>query len=168
LRTNRYFMLNILKFPMREQKYDFDCSVAVAWSYLKHFKINVEYNILLKTSKVCPVDGLHPQKLVNLFKKFGLDTKLEERKTIRFLKSQINKGIPVIVLLQHRKEYRKSWQDTWMYGHYGVVFGFDDNRVFIYNPSMGGTKILTYDQLSCRWHDDWNGGLFIKTVIYIV
>ena len=54
---------------MREQKYDFDCSVAAGWSFLKYRKIKVDYNTLLKASKVCPVDGLHPQKLVNLIKK---------------------------------------------------------------------------------------------------
>jgi len=160
-------MLKVLDLPMREQKYDFDCSVAAAWSLLKYYKIKVEYNTILKASKVCPVDGLSPIKLVNLLKKFGLDVELQEHKNIRFIKGQINKGNPVIILLQHRKEYNKSWEDTWIYGHYGVMFGFDNDndRVFIYNPSIGGTKILTYEQLNCRWHDEWNGGTFIKTVI---
>jgi ABC-type bacteriocin/lantibiotic exporter with double-glycine peptidase domain len=162
-------MLKVLDLPMREQKYDFDCSVAAGWSLLKYNKIKVEYNTLLKASKVCPVDGLSPIKLVNLLKKFGLNVELQEHKNIRFLKGQINKGNPTIILLQHRKEYNKSWEDTWIYGHYGVMFGFDNDndKVFIYNPSMGGTKILTYEQLNSRWHDEWNGGTFIKTVIII-
>ena len=161
-------MLKVLELPMREQRYDFDCSVAVGWSFLRYCKIKVDYSILLKASKVCPVDGLHPQKLVNLIRKFGLDVSLKEHTNIRFLKSQINASKPVIILLQHRKEYRKTWKNTWIYGHYGVVFGYDDDKIFIYNPSIGGVKILTYEQLNNRWHDDWNGGEFIKTAIVFI
>ena len=167
LRTNSDCMLKVLEFPMREQKYDFDCSVAAGWSLLKYCKIKVDYNTILKASKVCPVDGLSPIKLVNLLKKFGLNVSLKERTNIRFLKGQIKADKPIILLLQHRKEYRKSWKNTWIYGHYAVLFGYDEKRLFLYNPSIGGIKVLTYDQLNNRWHDDWNGGEFIKTAIVI-
>jgi len=158
-------MVKILKLPMREQRYDFDCSVAAAWSLLKYYKIKVDYNTLLKASKVCPVNGLQPLKLVNLLKKFGLETNLIEHKTIRFLKSQINKDKPVVILGQSRKEYNKSWNNTWTHGHYGIVFGYDDNRIFLYDPSIGGVRTLTYDQLNMRWHDEWKNNRFIKSVI---
>lgn len=158
-------MHKILHFPMREQKYDFDCSVAAAWSYLKYSKIKVDYNTLLKASKVCPVDGLRPEKVINLLKKFGLETILVEHKNIRFIKKQILNDNPVIVLLQGRKEYKKSWKNSWIHGHYSIVFGFDDRRVFIYDPYIGGVKTFTFDQFNSRWHDEWNGGKFIKMVI---
>lgn len=150
---------------MREQRYDFDCSVAVGWSLLKYYKIKVDYNELLKASKVCPVDGLRPQKLVSLLHKFGLSAKIVEHKTIKYLKTQINNGHPVIVLVQHRKEYKKSWRNTNIYGHYQIVFGYNNKKLLLYDPSIGGTKILTYDQLNARWHDGWNGEKFVKAVI---
>lgn len=159
--------LKILQLPMREQKYDFDCSVAIAWSLLKYHKIKVDYNTLLKTSKVSPVDGLQPLKFVNLLKKFGLDANLDHHKTIRYLKTQIKKNNPVIVLIQSRKEYNKSWSNTWMYGHWGLVFGYDTHRIFMYDPSIGGVRAYTYDQFNTRWHDEWKSTKFIKSVISI-
>jgi len=153
---------------MRGQWYDFDCGVTVAWSMLKYSKIKVTYENVLQTSKVCPVNGLKPSKLINLLEKFGLTAVCENNKNIRFLKSQINANKPVIVLIQSRKEYRKSWSNTWAHGHYVVVIGFDKNRLFIYDPQMGGSvKILTHKQFYGRWHDYLNNIDYIRTVIYI-
>ncbi len=153
---------------MKGQWYDFDCGVTIAYSILKYFNIKVTYEIVLKASKVCPVDGLKPQKLINLLTKFGLNVQMENHKNIRFLKTQINTNKPVIVLIQARKEYKKSWSNTWIHGHYVVVIGYDTNRVFIYNPSMGGSiKIFTHEQFYNRWHDYLNNIDYICTVIYI-
>ncbi len=150
---------------MREQKYDFDCSVAVAWSILKYYKVKVDYNALLKASKVCPVDGMQPIKLINLLKKYGIDFELHENKNIRFIKNQIKNEIPVIVIMQARKEYNKTWKNTWIYGHYMVVIGYDENWLFIYDPSIGGMKQLSHDQFYARWHDYDNKRDYIKSVI---
>lgn len=159
-------MTNVLKFPMKGQWYDFDCGVTVAWSILKYYKVNVTYETVLKASKVCPVDGLKPTKLINLLAKFGLSVQIESNKNIRFLKSQINIKKPIIVLIQSRKEYKKSWSNTWIHGHYVVVIGYDKNRLFIYDPSMGGNiKILTHKQFYSRWYDCDNTKEYIKTVI---
>jgi len=161
-------MLKVLKFPTKGQWYDFDCGVTVAWSVLKYLKIKVSYETILKASKVCPVDGLKPQKLISLLGKFGVEAVCEQNKNIRFLKGQINRDKPVIVLVQARKEYKKSWSNSWEHGHYVVVIGFDDDRVFIYDPSMGGSiKVLTHKQFYARWHDYSNNNNYIRTVIYI-
>jgi ABC-type bacteriocin/lantibiotic exporter with double-glycine peptidase domain len=161
-------MSKVLKLPMREQKYDFDCSISAAWSYLKYHKINVDYNELLEASKISPVNGLHPQKLVTLLKKFGLNTILLEHQNIRFLKKQINLEIPVIILMQYRKEYKKSWKNSWNYGHYGIIFGCNDRTCLMYDPWNGEAKKFTYVQLNNRWHDKRDDdNIFIKTVITI-
>lgn len=161
-------MVKMLKLSMTRQRYDFDCGVAIAYSLLKYLKIKVSYDAILKASKVCPVDGLKPTKLINLLAKFGLNLKIENDKNIRFLKSQINRNKPIIVLIQARKEYRKSWSNTWIHGHYVIVVGYDTNRIFIYDPSMGGSiKIFTHEQFYSRWHDFSKNNYYIRTVIYI-
>lgn len=161
-------MAKMLKLPIKGQWYDFDCGVRVAWSILKYYKIQVTYETLLKTSKVCPVDGLKPPKLVNLLEKYDLNVICENNKNIRFLKKQITNNNPVIVLIQSRKEYKKSWSDSWIHGHYVVVMGFDDTRLFIYDPQMGGTiKIFTHENFYNRWHDYLNNIDYIRTVIYV-
>jgi ABC-type bacteriocin/lantibiotic exporter with double-glycine peptidase domain len=157
-------MAKVLKLPMRGQWYDFDCGVTVAWSLFKYFKIKVSYEEVLKASKVCPVDGLKPQKLINLLTKFGLDSSIETNKNISFLKKQINADKPVIILIQAKKEYKKSWSNTWIHGHYVIVIGYDTNRIFVYDPSMGGSvKIYTHKQFYSRWHDV----NFIKAAIVV-
>ena len=161
-------MAKILKLPMKGQWYDFDCGVAVAWSILKYLKIKVTYESVLKASKVCPVDGLKPVKLISLLEKFGVSAVCEQNKNIRFLKSQINADKPVIIPIQAKKEYRKSWSNSWVNGHYVVVVGFDVNQVFIYDPSVGGSiKSLTHKQFYARWHDYSNKNDYIRTVIHI-
>jgi ABC-type bacteriocin/lantibiotic exporter with double-glycine peptidase domain len=161
-------MAKVLKLPMKGQWYDFDCGVAIAWSLLKYSKIKVTYEDVLQTSKVCPVNGLKPSKLMTLLGKYGLSAVCENNKNIRFLKNQINANKPVIVLIQARKEYNKSWSNTWIHGHYVIVIGYDTNRVFIYDPQMGGSiKILTHKQFYGRWHDYLNNIDYIRTVIYI-
>jgi ABC-type bacteriocin/lantibiotic exporter with double-glycine peptidase domain len=161
-------MSKVLKFPAKGQWYDFDCGVTVAWAILKYSKIKTTYESVLKASKVCPVDGLKPSKLITLLTKFGLDVQLESNKNIRFIKSQINADKPVIVLIQARKEYKKPWSNSWIHGHYVIVIGFDKNRLFIYDPQMGGSiKVLTHKQFYARWHDYSNNNDYIRTVIYI-
>jgi ABC-type bacteriocin/lantibiotic exporter with double-glycine peptidase domain len=161
-------MAKVLKLSTKGQWYDFDCGVAVAWCILKYRKIKVTYEAILKASKVCPVDGLKPQKIINLLWKFGLNAKIESLKNIAFLKKQINVGNPVIVLVQAKKEYKKSWSNTWEHGHYVIVIGYDTNRLFVYDPSMGGSvKIFTHKQFYSRWHDYLHNTDYVRTVIYI-
>jgi len=153
---------------MKGQWYDFDCGVNVAWSVLKYSKIKVTYENVLQTSKVCPVNGLKPSKLMTLLGKYGLTAVCENNKNIRFLKSQINANKPVIVLIQSRKEYKKRWSNSWIHGHYVVVIGCGTNRIFVYDPQMGGNiKIFTHKQFYNRWHDYHNNIDYIRTVIYV-
>ena len=161
-------MAKVLKVPIKGQWYDFDCGVTITYSILRYLKIKITYEDVLKASKVCPVNGIKPNKLIHLFKKFGINTVCENNKNIRFLIKQINENKPVIVLIQCRKEYRKSWSNTWVHGHYVAVIGYDKNRVFIYDPSMGGSiKTYTHKQFYNRWHDSSNNNDYIRTVIYI-
>jgi len=161
-------MAKVLKVPIKGQWYDFDCGVTITYSLLKYFKVKVTYEDVLKASKVCPVNGIKPNRLINLFKKFGLDAVCESNKNIRFLIKQINADNPLIVLIQARKEYKKSWSNSWIHGHYVAVIGYDKNRVFIYDPSMGGSiKTYTHKQFYNRWHDSSNNNEYIRTVIYI-
>lgn len=160
-------MAKVLKLSTKGQWYDFDCGVTVAWSYLKYHKIKVDYQTVLKISKVCPVDGLKPLKIINLLKKFGLNAKIESEKNIAFLKKLIKADNPIIVLIQSRKEYNKSWSNTWKHGHYVIVIGYDTNKLFVYDPSMGGSiKIFTHKQFYSRWHDYSHNNDYIRTVIY--
>ena len=161
-------MLKILKFPTKGQLYDFDCGVAVAWSMVKYSKINISYKSALKASKVSPVDGLKPPNLIKFLKSFGLSAVCENNKNIRFLKKQINADKPVIVLIQYRKGYKKSWLNTWTQGHYVVIIGYDKNRIIISDPSMGGSvKMLTHKEFYECWHDYLENNDYIRTVIYI-
>jgi ABC-type bacteriocin/lantibiotic exporter with double-glycine peptidase domain len=160
--------LKVLSLPMGKQKYDFDCGVAVAWSILRYKKIKVNYESVLQISKVCPVNGLKPTKLINLLEKYGLTAVCENNKNIRFLKKQISANNPVIVLIQLRKEYKKSWSNTWIHGHYIIVIGFGTNRLVVFDPSWGGSiKIFTHNQFYNRWHDENNGNIFPQSTIYL-
>ena len=157
----------ILKFPMKEQKYNYDCGVAAAWSVLRYFGERPNYIQLLNGSGVDLENGLPPYMLVELLKYFGLDAELEEFRSIRFIKNEIFHEKPVITLFQMRKGYGRAWNKTWDYGHYIVVVGYDRNRLFIYDPWIGGMRVLTNEMFRARWHDTSEGIKYIKPCITI-
>jgi predicted double-glycine peptidase len=82
--------------------------------------------------------------------------------TIRDLKLCLEAGCPVIVALQAwhgdvadpALDYSIEWDD----GHYVVVCGMDDERVFFMDPStLGNYTFLPINAFESRWHD-WEWG----------
>jgi len=48
------------------------------------------------------------------------------------------------------KDYTEEWED----GHYGIAVGYDQNSLYIEDPSLLGTVgFLTHDEFLARWHD---------------
>ncbi len=161
-------MGKILKFPMKEQLHNFDCGVAVAWATLRYYGEKPHYLNLIKGSGVCPVDGLNPYMLMDLLRHYGLYPNLEENKSIRYIKNEIMNDRPVITVVQMRKEYNRPWSKTWSYGHYVTVIGFDNTKLFLYDPWIGGIRSYKNEMFYNRWHDcSPEGDKYIKTCITI-
>lgn len=76
------------------------------------------------------------------------------------LTSYISKGYPVIVDFQawpdtpHYAPPPGGWANDTDDGHYNVVIGFDDERLFFMDPStLGHYTYIPKEEFLVRWHD---------------
>lgn len=63
----------------------------------------------------------------------GLNAEHHFNMTMNDLEIFVNRGVPVIVLIQawrEEKDFDKKWIDLWDDGHYVVVIGVDEKYVY--------------------------------------
>jgi predicted double-glycine peptidase len=102
-----------------------------------------------------PEQGTHPQRIAEEARAFGLDAEVRTGLTLDDLARELARGSVVILDLQ-------AWPSTppahaateWEDGHYVVLVGIDDARVYAMDPSVRtGYAYLARDDLLRRWHD---------------
>ncbi|MBI4871983.1 MAG: C39 family peptidase [Candidatus Riflebacteria bacterium] len=100
-------------------------------------------------------EGTHPKAIVKGLRKLELGAQMREGMTLAELRHHLDAGRLVILDFQAwgepaGKDYSKEWED----GHYGVAVGYNDDVVFIEDPSMhGSVGYLSNGELEKRWHD---------------
>ena len=148
------FMGLINEFPVKQQMNAHDCSVCVMWCVLKYYGIKIHYKKLY--AFVAPPtqndEGLSGEEIVEFLNKFKIKT-VSEKSNISSLKAYTDNGHPVIVSIQHRKEYNKEWRYTRKYGHYVVVLQVTKTSVRYMDPNYGKIQTLNIKDFKERWHD---------------
>jgi predicted double-glycine peptidase len=89
--------------------------------------------------------------------KQGLNAEHHFNMTMNDLELFVNRGTPVIVLIQAwrgEEDMDKEWADLWDDGHYVVVIGVDEKYVYFEEPSiLGGIGYIPKAEFMDRWHD---------------
>ena len=152
------------KFPIRQQKYNYDCANSVFWTILYYFDKKVNYNTTKTLLKTDPIEGTQIHNLEKTLKKFRINF-IAENSTIPKLRKYIFNNCPSIVLIQHRKETNKEWSKTWKNGHYIVILGFYKNKVVFMDPYYGKLRNLTIRDFLKRWHDKSEDKIYKKYAI---
>jgi predicted double-glycine peptidase len=71
------------------------------------------------------------------------------------LRDFIDKGEPVIVLIQAWAESPVDYSRDWEDGHYVVAIGYDRDNVYFMDPStLGNYTYLPNREFFDRWHDE--------------
>ena len=63
--------------------------------------------------------------MVTSAESLGLEAEWRDNLTLADLEPSLDNGVPVIIDGQRYKEPGKTWEDTWLTGHYMIVIGID-------------------------------------------
>lgn len=153
--------MKMLEFPELRQRYNYDCGAKAAQAVLAYYGIDVHENLIMKAARTkksgTPMSGVERALL-----KYGIRCRIAKL-TVQQIKKYIDKGYPVILLLQAwTKKKRVNWEKNWNDGHYAVAIGYDDNKIYFEDPYSVARTYLTYDELDERWHDIIGGRKYLN------
>ena len=99
--------------------------------------------------------GARVRSIVAVARRFGLQADARTGLSLKDLDREVASGAVVIVALQAwATEQVADWRADWEDGHYVVIVGLSDDRVYVMDPSVRtGYAYLTRDQFLARWHD---------------
>ncbi len=102
--------------------------------------------------------GTKIENILRVLRRHGLKAEAKVM-TLKELKWYMNKGIPVILLLQAWPSRTGiDWHSEWRYSHYVVAIGYDSNNIYFADPYAIHRDFLTFNELIKRWHGLNPGG----------
>ncbi len=145
-------MINI---PGGIQAFDFDCGVKALQLVMAYYGVEVREDVLIDELK-SDNNGTSIENMIGVAKKYGFEVIAQRGVSLETVKQYIEKGIPVIVLLQawaERYMTLEDWKTDYDDGHYAIVIGYKDNIVVFEDPSSFRRTWLTEEEYLARWHD---------------
>jgi predicted double-glycine peptidase len=146
----------LLPVPLISQATPWTCGPASLMAALIYFGVFDEPESRLDADlRATPEQGVDPQGLAREARAFGLQAEIRTGLTLRALADELGRGALVIVALQAWPSRPTADPATgWENGHYVVVVGLDDTRVYAMDPSVRtGYAFLARDAFVRRWHD---------------
>lgn len=145
---------NLIRVPMTRQATDYTCGVAALQSVFMFFGDEILESVLSKNLKADPKEGTAYQQIVRVAKSKGYTVEVFKNMTLESLKSLIDKGKPVIVLIQAWPERKVNYETDWEDGHYVVAIGHDKENIYFMDPStLGNYTFIPIKEFLTRWHD---------------
>jgi predicted double-glycine peptidase len=145
---------NLIKIPMTRQATDYTCGVAALQSVLMYFGDEFMESELAKALKSNTKIGTAYEEMVRFSESKGYNVQVFKNMKIEDLKTWIDAGKPVIVLLQAWAERKIDYATAWDDGHYAVAVGYDDNNIYFMDPStLGNYTFVPTKEFLVRWHD---------------
>ena len=141
--------------PRGQQAHNYDCGAKALQLVMAYYGSEMAYKKLLKIAKRYKTYGLPIEEMVNLAKRNGFKVMSETNYSLAKIKKHVERGEPVIVLLQAwsgKDLDEKEWSDTDECGHYSIVIGFGDGKIYFNDPMSFRTAWLTEEEFENRWH----------------
>lgn len=152
-----------------EQTSVYDCGAAAVRSiYASLTGVVLDDKSLKDKLEVDKVHGTSTEEIKKFFEEKGLAVFEAENQTVEDIKRELNKGKLCLVVYQAwgtEKEYHELES-----GHYSVIFGVDDEDVYLLDPSIHkddglglGRRKLSLERFLANWRDkdDW-GRLYTR------
>jgi ABC-type bacteriocin/lantibiotic exporter with double-glycine peptidase domain len=153
---------NLIRVPSVKQRTDFSCGNAATLAVLRYWRwdrfANVDEAALYAPLETSHAKGTEPQPITSFLNAAGGIT-AEYRHgdvTVGDLERAVDLLEPPIVDLQAWRDDDTPWRDVWDAGHYLVMVGYDDERLFFMDPctmTPGAYAYLPRAELADRWHD---------------
>jgi predicted double-glycine peptidase len=152
---------NLVQVPVVTQREDFSCGPAAALALLRYWRpdafATVEESALYAPLETTDARGTEPEPIAELFRTIGLEAHYRYGNvTVADLERAVDAGEPPIVDLQAWTDHPIPYRETWDAGHYVVMVGYDDERLYFADPSTmtpHGYVFLPRVELEERWHD---------------
>jgi predicted double-glycine peptidase len=153
---------NLVQVPVVTQRRDFSCGPAAMLSVLRYWRPDaygaVDESDLYASLETTKERGTEPEPMEALLRKSGLEARYRFGDvTVHDLELAIDAGEPPIVDLQAWTDHEDvPYRGTWDAGHYVVMVGYDDERLFFADPSTmtpHGYVFLPRPEFDDRWHD---------------
>ncbi len=152
---------NLVQVPVVTQRSDFSCGPAATLALLRYWRPDafaaVEESALYAPLETTDARGTEPEPIAELFRTNGLEAHYRHGNvTVADLERAVDAGEPPIVDLQAWTDHPIPYRETWDAGHYVVMVGYDDERLFFADPSTmtpHGYAFLPRVELEERWHD---------------
>jgi len=151
---------NLIRIPLTRQSSDYTCGVAVMQSILYFHDVQDDYSedTLVKELKADPVNGTSYRAMADFARSKGYLVDVRTGMTLDDIRDFIDKGGPVIVLIQAWAESGVDYSRDWEDGHYAAAIGYDRDSVYFMDPStMGNYTYLPNQEFLDRWHDEDKG-----------
>jgi len=143
--------------PDTRQSADYSCGAAALQAVLDYWGMDIEEDKLIKMLKTSHDYGTNEKDIVRVASKMGLKAEFKDNISQEELERSIHEGIPVIVNCQAWRSSRssnKSWADEWKNGHYMVVIGIDESKVYLEDPYILGSRgYIPRKEFEERWHN---------------
>jgi ABC-type bacteriocin/lantibiotic exporter with double-glycine peptidase domain len=117
----------------------------------------VEESALYAPLETTHARGTEPEPIAQLLRANGLEAQYRHGNvTVADLERAVDAREPPIVDLQAWTDHPLPYRETWDAGHYVVMVGYDDERLYFADPSTMtpyGYVFLPRVELEERWHD---------------
>lgn len=145
----------LINLPTGRQSYDFDCGVKAFQLVMAYYGLDIAEGELIEELKSSS-NGTPFKNIISAAEKRGFQVIARTGFTLDEVRDFVNKGTPVIVLVQ-------AWADRFMTlddwkidnddGHYVIVIGFSDSIIVFEDPSSFRRTWMTEEEFLIRWHD---------------
>lgn len=132
----------------------YSCGASSFQAVMNYYGLDSFESDLRTRLNTTPAHGTYPWDMVRVARELGFTAEWRENLTLADLETSLRSGVPVIIDGQRFKNQNKTWEDTWNTGHYMVVFGIDNQNVYLEDPAMLGFRLaLPREEFISLWHD---------------
>ncbi len=157
--TYRRIPKGAIKVPLPDtrQVENYSCGASALQAVCAYYGIGREEEYEYIEDMKLPKDGADPHHIVRVAEKYGLKCKANQPMTVKQLRTFLNQGRPVLLMLQawcDEEDLRVNYREIWNEGHWVVAIGYDKKGVYFEDPSLAAIRgYLSYKDLEGRWHD---------------
>jgi predicted double-glycine peptidase len=143
--------------PDTRQGEDYSCGASALQAISGYFGVGPEEEEdYVRDLKMDTRVGSHPFQIIRAAKKYGLRVFGKEFMTIEEVKTFLDRGKPVMLMIQawRDSETEKNYAKEWDEGHWVVAIGYDRAGMYFEDPSLAAIRgFIPYAELEERWHD---------------
>jgi uncharacterized protein len=138
---------------VRQAEY-YSCGASSFQAVMSYYGLDSFESDLRTRLNTTPAHGTYPWDMIRVAKDLGFTAEWRENVTLADLEASLRSGVPVIIDGQRVRNQNQTWEETWSTGHYMVVIGIDNEKVYLEDPDMLGFRLaLPREEFVSLWRD---------------